>query len=261
MFAPTREAALGDDRVRRCGDRCRRPSNRGDGEARAASSRACVRPRRRRRTLADDQRRRRRRRAAPRRAATPSPRSRRPRGPASPARHRQQRARDAPIARGHRGRLGESIARSSRALALMSPAPSAMTRSPGSNDLERGPGDVLLVAHVGHRVVTVSADRVGERFAGRALDGLLARGIHVGDDEDVGLVEGARELRRRGAWCACSGAAGRRRRRAGRSLPARRRASPRSRRGGVRSRRRSSRRRAARFASGGPRTVNRRWTP
>ena len=69
-----------------------------------------------------------------------------------------------------------------------------MTRSPGSHDLEQRVLDLLLVLHVAHRVVAVRVDRVGERLARRARDGRLAGRVDVGDDEHVGLVEGAREL-------------------------------------------------------------------
>src|ERR1700742_12691 len=38
------------------------------------------------------------------------------------------------------------------------------------------------------------ANRLGERLACYARDGLLAGGVNVGQDEDVGLVEGTAEI-------------------------------------------------------------------
>src|SRR5689334_7097178 len=43
-------------------------------------------------------------------------------------------------------------------------------------------------------LMTSFADRAGERFAGDSRDGRLAGCVDIGQDKDVGLVEGAAEF-------------------------------------------------------------------
>src|SRR5262249_44759706 len=52
----------------------------------------------------------------------------------------------------------------------------------------------LDVAGVDDLAVAAGGDRPGERLRADVRDGLLARGVHVGQEQDVGLVEGAAEL-------------------------------------------------------------------
>ena len=119
----------------------------------------------------------------------------------------------------------------------MSPAPRSEHQVARPRRLEERVGQAVAARHEPDVEVAAPLERPTERLARHAVDRTLAGGVDVGEEEHVGVVEGARGSRRRGRACACSDAAGRPRPGGGRSPRARRAAWRGSPRGGGRSRR------------------------
>ena len=138
-------------------------------------------------------------------------------------------------------RARESPRGSDRRRVPIEPAPSVTTRSPLRDRADTAAGSVVERLDDVHRTRRGGANGVGERLDRHARDRRLAGRVDVGQHHLVGGAERRRRTRAAARGCACSDAAGTRRRRGGRCRRAPRRSPRRSRSGDGRSRRPPSR--------------------